>query len=280
MYVYPGLSNPILGPHYRCDWNHQGQRNDPALRDSRRLRHFVALCDEIHCLTKDPIPPRIDTGRDKYVMSRIQFIFIRALYMSLSELFSLYLQYFFILTPFFVLAIFLAVTDGASTKARANLAVRTGLGVTGVSVLLFLFGPSIFKVFGITLDAFRIGSGTLLLLTAISLVDGKIQPPSKEGSLNDLAVVPLAIPITVGPGAMGTLIVLSLENRALSDVVFISVALALASISVGLMLYWARSIDKWIGRGGIAMLSKLTGLVLACLSCQMIFTGIAAFLKP
>jgi len=200
--------------------------------------------------------------------------------MSLPEIFSLYLQYFFILTPFFVLAIFLAVTDGANANARASLAIRTGLAITGISVLLFLFGPGIFKVFGITLDAFRIGSGTLLLLTAISLVNGKIQPPSREGSLNDLAVVPLAIPITVGPGAMGTLIVLSLENRVMSDVVLISIALTLASISVGLMLYWARSIDKWIGRSGISMLSKLTGLVLACLSCQMIFTGVAAFLKP
>ena len=199
--------------------------------------------------------------------------------MTFNEIFALYLQYFFILTPFFILALFLAVTESCEPHEATSLAVKIGIAVTVISVLVFLFGPTIFKLFGITLDAFRIGSGALLFMSAVSLVNGTIKVPAKSGSLYDLAVVPLAIPLTIGPGAMGTLIVLSIETHGVSNIVSVSSALILASVSVTLMLYWARVIHRWIGKSGISMLGKLTGLMLACLSCQMIFTGIAAFLK-
>lgn len=199
--------------------------------------------------------------------------------MSFSEITSLFLQYFFILTPFFVLAVFLSVTEELDAAQVRSLAFMTTIGIIAVTVLMFLFGPAIFKIFGITLDAFRIGSGALLFLSAVSLVNGKVIVPNTGDSANDLAIVPLAIPITVGPGAIGILIVMSLEVQGSASIAITAVTLGLASFAVGLMLFSARSIHRLIGRRGIMMLSKITGIILAALSCQMIFTGIAAFLK-
>lgn len=196
-----------------------------------------------------------------------------------SEFISVYLKYFFILTPFFILAVFLAITEHETEKVRRQLAVRVTAGVVAISLILFWFGQTIFSVLGITVDAFRIGAGALLFISAVSLVQGKIQLPSAKSSIMDLAIVPLAIPMTIGPGSVGYLILMSNAIPSFADGLVISAALAASSISVGVLLWASSSIERVIGANGISMLSKITGLILASLSCQMMFTGIAAFLK-
>ena len=196
-----------------------------------------------------------------------------------SEFISVYLKYFFILTPFFILAVFLAITEHETETVRRKLAIRVMGGVIAISLILFWFGQTIFSVLGITVDAFRIGAGALLFISAVSLVQGKIQLPSAKSSIMDLAIVPLAIPMTIGPGSVGYLILMSNAMRSFADGIVISAALAASSLSVGVLLWASSSIERVIGANGISMLSKVTGLILASLSCQMMFTGIAAFLK-
>jgi multiple antibiotic resistance protein len=196
-----------------------------------------------------------------------------------SEFISVYLKYFFILTPFYILAVFLAITEHETESVRHRLAIRVTGGVIAISLILFWFGQTIFSVLGITVDAFRIGAGALLFISAVSLVQGKIQLPSAKSSIMDLAIVPLAIPMTIGPGSVGYLILMSNAMPSFADGVVISAALAASSLSVGVLLWTSSSIERVIGANGISMLSKVTGLILASLSCQMMFTGIAAFLK-
>ena len=196
-----------------------------------------------------------------------------------SEFVSVYLKYFFILTPFFILAVFLAITEHETEAVRRKLAIRVTGGVIAISLILFWFGQTIFSVLGITVDAFRIGAGALLFISAVSLVQGKIQLPSAKSSIMDLAIVPLAIPMTIGPGSVGYLILMSNAVPSLMDGLVVSAALAASSMSVGVLLWASSSIERVIGANGISMLSKITGLILASLSCQMMFTGIAAFLK-
>ena len=196
-----------------------------------------------------------------------------------SEFVSVYLKYFFILTPFFILAVFLAITEHETEAVRRKLAIRVTGGVIAISLILFWFGQTIFSVLGITVDAFRIGAGALLFISAVSLVQGKIQLPSAKSSIIDLAIVPLAIPMTIGPGSVGYLILMSNAVPSLTDGLVVSAALAASSMSVGVLLWASSSIERVIGANGISMLSKITGLILASLSCQMMFTGIAAFLK-
>ena len=196
-----------------------------------------------------------------------------------SEFVSVYLKYFFILTPFFILAVFLAITEHETEAVRRKLAIRVTVGVIAISLILFWFGQTIFSVLGITVDAFRIGAGALLFISAVSLVQGKIQLPSAKSSIMDLAIVPLAIPMTIGPGSVGYLILMSNAVPSFTSGLIVSAALAASSMSVGVLLWSSSSIERVIGANGISMLSKITGLILASLSCQMMFTGIAAFLK-
>lgn len=199
--------------------------------------------------------------------------------LSFMDTLAIAVKFFFILTPFFIVAVFLAVTENETAEVRHKLAVRVCLGVIVISLVLLWFGKPLFELLGITVDAFRIGAGALLFLSAVSLVNGKITLPDSKRSIMDLAIVPLAIPMTLGPGSVGALVVMGSETSGLLNLALTSCAVTVASVCVGALLYLSEQVKRLIGRSGISMLSKITGLVLASLSCQMMFTGIASFLK-
>lgn len=199
--------------------------------------------------------------------------------MPFSEFFAVFVKFFFILTPFFIIAVFLAMTENETVEVRHALAVRITIAVVIISLILFFAGMTIFTTLGITVGAFRIGAGALLFLSGVSLVNGKLELPAAKRLIMDLAVVPLAIPVTLGPGSVGALVVMSTETTSLTARLLTALAIVVASLAVGVLLYLSAEIKRLIGRSGISMLSKLTGLILAALSSHMMFTGIAAYLK-
>ena len=190
---------------------------------------------------------------------------------------SLYMKLFFLLTPFFVLTAFLSLTEGMSVPEQRKLALRTMVAVLVVALVLYYLGNPIFSTLGITLDGFRIGAGALLFLSAVSLVSGKRQKP-EPGDDPDVAVVPLAVPITVGPATIGTLLVLGAELKGSQQAVGAG-ALVAACLTVGTLLLSASAAKKIIGPMGLSVLTKITGLVLSAMAAQIVFTGIRSFLR-
>ena len=192
---------------------------------------------------------------------------------------STFLKIFFIMTPFFVLSVFLTVTNEASAEEKKALAVKVTISVIIMSLILLFFGKNIFSIFGITLDAFRIGAGALLFLSAVDLVKGnKDKGKIEDKDISELAVVPLAMPITVGPGVIGVLLVMGASFKDTTSLFIGSVALVCAVIVVGLMLYSSSIIEKLLGKQGLVVVSKITGIFVAALSAQIMFTGIKNFL--
>lgn len=196
------------------------------------------------------------------------------------ELFvSTFLKIFVIMTPFFVLSVFITVTNEASRKEKKDLAIKVTISVIVMSLILLFFGKHIFSIFGITLDAFRIGAGALLFLSAVDLVKGnKDKGKVEDKDISELAVVPLAMPVTVGPGVIGILLVMGASFKDTSSLVIGSVALIIAVLVVGVMLYFSNIIEKLLGRQGLVVVSKITGIFVAAISAQIMFTGIKNFL--
>ncbi len=190
---------------------------------------------------------------------------------------SLWIKLFFVLTPFFGLTMFLSFTEGYEEARRRKLALHVTAAVAALCLLLFFAGQQIFGLFGITLDSFRIGAGVLLLLSAIALVQGGAQSKG-GGEGGDIAVVPLAVPIIVGPATTGTLLVLGAELTVVWQKVIGCLALLTAVICIGAVLLAGSAINRCVGDRGITILSKLTGLILAALAAQMIMTGVQSFL--
>ena len=190
-----------------------------------------------------------------------------------------FLKMFFVMTPFFVLSVFLTVTNEASLHEKRHLAIRVTFSVIVISLVLMYFGRYIFAIFGVTLDTFRIGAGALLFMSAVGLVNGnKDSQKLADFKLSELAVVPLALPITVGPATIGVLLVMVADNDTLGEFLLESSAMTCSILVVGLMLYFSNLIEKSVGKQGIAIISKITGIILAALSAQIMFTGIKNFL--
>ena len=191
---------------------------------------------------------------------------------------NVFIKFFFLLTPFFALSAFLSMTSEKSASQRKRLAVRTSLSVCAIVLVIFFFGNYIFLLAGITINSFRIGAGALLFLTSVSLVRGTMseRPASKE---DDIVVVPLSIPIIAGPGTIGALLVLSSDVSVVGQKLLGLAAVIAAILGVGIILLLSARIENALGRKGIIILSKLTGLILAALSAEMIFTGIREFLR-
>ncbi|AAR34127.1 MarC family protein [Geobacter sulfurreducens] len=190
---------------------------------------------------------------------------------------AIWLKFFFLLTPFFVMSVFLSMTQEIAPRDRRRLALKVTVAVLVACFTLFFFGNHLFSLFGITIDSFRIGAGALLFLSAVQMVQGDaaVSPSDRQG---DISVVPLAIPVTVGPATTGALLVMGAELQGAWQTVIGCAALAAAVLCIGALLGSAASIEHVIGKRGITILSKLTGLMLAALAAQIVFTGIKSFL--
>lgn len=195
----------------------------------------------------------------------------------LPTMFSLYLKMLVLYSPFFVLSCFISLTRGYTVKERKRLAWKVAIGTLISSVLLYLFGQSIFDVFGITVDAFRIGAGSVLFISALGMAQGK--PAVQADNLQqDVTIVPLTIPLTVGPGTIGALLVMGVSQPHWDDKLPALLGILAASLTVGLVLYLSDLFERLLGDQGLQIVSRLMGLFVCALAAQIIFTGVKNYL--
>jgi len=196
----------------------------------------------------------------------------------MSLFLDIFTKVFFILSPFFSVSMFLLMSSGMDQRARHRCALRTSLAILVICFVVYFFGNVIFRVLGITVPAFQVGAGTLLFLTSIQMVSGK-RSEMVVAKDEDFAVVPLAIPLIVGPGTIGTLLVLGMEISGTRERIVAASAVLLAVVLISLFLFLAMPIGRLLGQKGLQMMMKLTGLILTAIAAQIIFTGVDSFLK-
>ena len=190
---------------------------------------------------------------------------------------STYIKMFFLLAPFFSMSLFLKMSETISTTGRRHAAIKTTVAILVAITVFFFFGKPLFNLLGITLAAFQIGAGTTLFLTSVMLVLGISKPPKQEEN-EDFSVVPLALPIIVGPGTIGTLMVWGTEITAPEQRLVAFAAILCGGITMAIFLLLAEQIQKLLGRQVLQVMIKLTALVLTALAAQIVFTGVKSFM--
>jgi multiple antibiotic resistance protein len=193
-----------------------------------------------------------------------------------SLLVNTYVKMFFLLSPFFAVSMFLSLAGEIDITEKRRRALRTSFSILVIVLIFFFFGVQIFSTLGITLGAFQVGAGALLFLNAIALLSGK--KAENVVADDDFSVVPLAMPLIVGPGTIGTLFVLGAELVSTEEKLWACGGILLAALTVAVFLYMATTIERMLGKKVLAALTKVTGLVLVSLAAQIIFTGIRALL--
>lgn len=194
---------------------------------------------------------------------------------------------FVIVDPFAIVPTFLSLTKRLD-KAEIESVIRRAC-LTGAEVLVFfhLFGLIIFQVLGIQLEAFKIAGGILLFFTAMDMLKARDMddryPTEVENAdtKTDISIVPLAMPLLAGPGAITSVIVYS--NDAKSTFVENTIISILAISLVFLLSYFVLKYSIWIknfmGKSGIAIVQRVMGILLAALSVQLIVEGAAFLVK-
>lgn len=193
----------------------------------------------------------------------------------------------FIVDPIGVVPLFVAMTaDDSPEKCRA-MALRACLTAAGILSFFALFGTVVFKVFGVTLAAFRVAGGLLLMLTALDMLraqhPGTKTSPAEEQegtAQEDIAIVPLAMPLLAGPGAIATVMVLMAQNGAGLE----AAVVVISSIAVTMLVAWltlrnAHLVKRALKQTGIAILERIFGLILAAIAVQFVFEGGRELLK-
>ena len=197
----------------------------------------------------------------------------------MADMFSLYLKMLVLYSPFFVLSCFIGLSRGYTLKERKRLAWKVALATLIASVLLYLFGKHIFTLFGITIDAFRIGAGSVLFISALGMAQGK-SAVQTDNVQQDVTIVPLTIPITVGPGTIGALLLMGASQPHWDDKLVAVAAIFLASLTVGVVLYLSNQFERLLGDQGLQIVSRLMGLFVCALAAQIIFTWVKNYLVP
>jgi multiple antibiotic resistance protein len=194
----------------------------------------------------------------------------------MESFFSIYIKMFFLLAPFFSMSIFLKMSEKMTTSARRRSAAGASLSTLIAITVFFFFGKPLFQVLGITLAAFQIGAGTTLFLTSVMLVLGISKPP-QTGEGEDFTVVPLSLPIIVGPGTIGTLMVWSAQMTNFEEQMMTFSAIFCGGLTMAVFLLLAEHIQKLLGPKILTVMIKLTALILTALAAQIVFTGINNF---
>lgn len=190
---------------------------------------------------------------------------------------STYIKMFFLLAPFFSMSLFLKMSETIDSPARRHAAVKASIAILIAITVFFFFGKPLFSLLGITLAAFQIGAGTTLFLTSVMLVLGISKPPEQKQN-EDFSVVPLALPIIVGPGTIGTLMVWNAEIVDPQQRLIAFAGILAGGLTMSVFLLLAEQIQKLLGPNVLQIMIKLTALVLTALAAQIVFTGVKSFM--
>lgn len=185
----------------------------------------------------------------------------------------------FIVDPIAVVPTYLVITQDETPAQRRVTAARACVAAAFIMVVFALAGSAIFRLFGITLPAFRIAGGLILWLVAMDMLRGRrttqegaeeiVEGTAKE----DVAVTPLAMPMLAGPGAISTVMVLASQAAGLGQRVVVYGSIVLTAIISWITLRVGERLVARFGQTGIRVMTRIMGLLLAAVAIQFIITG-------
>jgi len=189
-----------------------------------------------------------------------------------------------VLDPFLAVPIFVGVTAGDRLRERLRLANVITLTVFLVLAGAALFGERLLRLLGASLPAFQVGGGLVLLLMALAMLNaqaGEIRQTRAEArelrSREYSGVVPLAVPLLAGPGAIGTTIIAA-QAGGIAHGAVLALCIALVCALLWVMLRLAPAIAGRMGTTGLNIATRLLGLLLAAIAIQTMAEGLKQLL--
>ncbi len=207
----------------------------------------------------------------------------------MDNLLSAFLQqtitFFAILDPIGISAIALSILNTNITKTQMNkIAYKSTLTILVAFFVVLISGDLVLKLFGIDENSLKVMGGIILILMAISMVNGSSEKKSSNDSSNDkndeeLSVIPIGIPIAFGTGLFTTIVIFKHQAQTVLDLFSISMAFCLNALVFYIILKNSIYIKRYLGITGQNIITKLMGLIVGAIAVQFIIGGIVSLSK-
>lgn len=187
-------------------------------------------------------------------------------------------SFFTLINPLGVMPIFLTMTSELEQNERISTAKKATIVSFFIIVAFALSGQLLFKIFGISVNSFRIVGGVIFFFMGMDMLQArlgkvKIKDSEVKSYVNDVSITPLAIPMICGPGAITNAIVLMEDaNNLVKKVILITSVFAIM-ISTYLILYSSSRIIKFLGETGNNVMMRLMGLIVMVIAVEFFFAG-------
>ena len=200
---------------------------------------------------------------------------------AITFLIAAFISLFTIINPFSTASVFHALSKGNSKKQNKQIAKRATLTAIIVLIFFIFLGDYVLNLFGVSIEAFKIASGILVLVVGYGMIyKGKRHFRTEEEEKHvkekeDISIIPLAIPMLSGPGAMAIALVLMEEAAGnLISILSIIVSIIVVCLIAYFLLIESHKIDKYIGKTGIIVIDKVLGLIVLVIGIQFILSGL------
>lgn len=203
-----------------------------------------------------------------------------------TEIVKIMIAFMVLINPFSALTLFLDSTKGYSMTDRRRFARISSLTVFITITFFTVAGEGLLRVLGISVGSFQVAGGVLVFLIAINMMNGEgnpVKPDQENVDIDDsvetigstaAAVVPLAIPMMVGPGGISTVIIYSAQVSNWQQTLAIIIAGLLISVFCYLALMAAGRLSRLLGDTGLNIISRIMGMLLAAVAIEILVSGI------
>lgn len=202
-------------------------------------------------------------------------------FLSLAAYIKIFVAMIVIVNPLGIVPVFVAMTPHQSKAERMKTARIAAITVAIVLLVSAILGERVLDIFGISIASFKVGGAILVMTTALAMMQAmpspdKQTPEEAEEAVDkaSIAVVPLAIPLLAGPGAMSTIIIYASEKKTLLHIV------AVCGVAVGVALVtWialriASQVGQRMSKTTVNIATRIMGLLLAALAVEIFAGGI------
>lgn len=203
--------------------------------------------------------------------------------MDFSDALKFYISLLVVCNPFSAIPALLALTKGKGDAHKRQVAFTASYAICIIFLISLWMGKPLLKFFDIRIAAFQLAGGFVLFLLALSLLkaeDSSISHSKEEESealkKSSIAVVPLAIPIIAGPGAISTAIVFNATYSSIASRFILSIASLLVALTIGLCLFFASRLEKLLGASGMNIMGRIGGLILAAIAVETMSKGLSS----
>lgn len=190
---------------------------------------------------------------------------------------------FSIVNPFSSIPTFVGLTASIPALERRRMVTQTSVAVFAILTVSYLTGAGLLRFFSIGVPSLRVAGGLVILGMAWSMLQAKVsgtkQTPEEAEELGDrsgIAVVPMAMPLLSGPGSISLMIIVAGQTNGVVNHILVVLAVALVSVSAGVILLSAGPIARVLGKTGMNVATRFMGLILLATAVEFITSGLAA----